>query len=270
MTSNGLNRVSGHPLHRQVADRLRNEILAGKLAAGAKLPTERELGERFGVHRETLRRALARLRAEGWLESIQGSGNYVREQLPPTSIDLLLEVDSDHRGVFLYRHAQDWDLLQPTRIERESASADVARRLDVDPGSPVLVRDRLIGPEGGPPGQLATTYLPGWLVEQLPRLAEPDTGPTGFLGLIEAAGYRLRWTVTVATRMPLPAEQTAFQLGQGQPVLRLLRTTYDAATDRPVEITDYRLPGPWYEVTVPLLDRRESPEPAPVESDLAD
>jgi GntR family transcriptional regulator len=271
-----LNRVGGHPLYRQIADRLRGEMLAGELEAGAKLPTERELAERFGVRRETLRQALALLRSEGWLETRQGSGNYVRGQGPVASIELLLAMLEDGRGLHLYRHPGHWDLLEPTRIAYEPAGVDIARRLGVDPGSKVLVRDRLIGVSGNQVRQLATTYLPEWLTRHIPQLEERDTGPTGFLGLIEASGRRLRWTITVATRMPLPAERSAFQLGEGQPLLRLIRNTFDAATDQVLEVTDYRLPGARYEITVPIQDGRQWPgqsaPPAPPssEEDLSD
>lgn len=264
-----LNRVGGHPLYRQIADRLRGEILAGELTAGAKLPTERELAERYGVRRETLRQALALLRSEGWLKTRQGSGNYVRERGPVAEIELLLEVLEDARGIFMYRHPEGWDLLEPTRIDTEAASVDIARRLDVEAGSKVVARDRVIG-VGGQVRQLATTYLPGQLVDQLPRLAQADTGPAGFLGLLEQAGRRLRWTVTVATRMPLPEERSRFQLGEGQPLLRLIRTTYDAGTDQVLEVTDYRLRGDRYEVTFPLHDGRPRPAPPQRWRDVTD
>jgi DNA-binding FadR family transcriptional regulator len=57
-----------------VADRLRNEILAGRLAAGSRLPSERELSLALGVNRLTLRAALARLEAMGLVTTRHGSG----------------------------------------------------------------------------------------------------------------------------------------------------------------------------------------------------
>jgi DNA-binding FadR family transcriptional regulator len=60
-----------------VADRLRNEILAGRLAAGARLPSERELSLALGVNRLTLRAALARLEAMGLVTTRHGSGTEV-------------------------------------------------------------------------------------------------------------------------------------------------------------------------------------------------
>lgn len=60
-----------------VADRLRGEILAGRLAAGSRLPSERELSLALGVNRLTLRAALARLEAMGLVSTRHGSGTEV-------------------------------------------------------------------------------------------------------------------------------------------------------------------------------------------------
>src|SRR6476646_3252219 len=60
-----------------VASRLQNEILAGRLAAGSRLPSERELSLALGVNRLTLRAALARLEAMGLVTTRHGSGTEV-------------------------------------------------------------------------------------------------------------------------------------------------------------------------------------------------
>lgn len=60
-----------------VSDRLRNEILAGRIPAGSRLPSERELSLALGVNRLTLRAALARLEAMGLVSTRHGSGTEV-------------------------------------------------------------------------------------------------------------------------------------------------------------------------------------------------
>ena len=47
---------------------------------GMRLPPERELAERLGVARETLRRALAELQTDGVLQRRQGAGTFVAGQ----------------------------------------------------------------------------------------------------------------------------------------------------------------------------------------------
>jgi GntR family transcriptional regulator, transcriptional repressor for pyruvate dehydrogenase complex len=63
----------GEQLYRYLTDL----IESGKLAAGAKLPTEKELCERFRISRPVVREALARLRMEGVITSRRGSGSYI-------------------------------------------------------------------------------------------------------------------------------------------------------------------------------------------------
>lgn len=53
------------PVYEQVADALREAILSGDLVAGSALPSERELCERFGVGRTTVREALRALQSSG-------------------------------------------------------------------------------------------------------------------------------------------------------------------------------------------------------------
>jgi GntR family transcriptional regulator len=60
---------------RQVADVLRRQVLAGHFAAA--LPAEARLGEEFGASRNTIREALALLRAEGLVERCPGVGTTV-------------------------------------------------------------------------------------------------------------------------------------------------------------------------------------------------
>lgn len=64
----------------QIALRLRAAILAGKFAPGEKLPTQLDLAARYGVARETVKRALEQLRRERLIVTRKGSGSYVRAQ----------------------------------------------------------------------------------------------------------------------------------------------------------------------------------------------
>jgi GntR family transcriptional repressor for pyruvate dehydrogenase complex len=72
-----------------VADRLRGEILAGRLVAGAKIPSERELSFALGVNRLTLRAALARLEALGLITTRHGSGTVVADWRERAGLDAL-------------------------------------------------------------------------------------------------------------------------------------------------------------------------------------
>ena len=66
------------PLYLQISESLGREIAAGRFTEGDRLPPERELSKQFGTTVRTLRKALGELQKRGMLESVQGSGNYVR------------------------------------------------------------------------------------------------------------------------------------------------------------------------------------------------
>jgi GntR family transcriptional repressor for pyruvate dehydrogenase complex len=80
-----------------VADRLRGEILAGRIAAGSRLPSERELSLALGVNRLTLRAALARLEALGLVSTRHGSGTEVASWRERAGLEALPMVMSSLR-----------------------------------------------------------------------------------------------------------------------------------------------------------------------------
>ncbi|GAB3395772.1 FadR/GntR family transcriptional regulator [Humibacter soli] len=61
----------------QLAADLLDLIRSGVVRPGAKLPTESELGDRFGVSRTVVREAIAQLGAAGVVRSQQGRGTFV-------------------------------------------------------------------------------------------------------------------------------------------------------------------------------------------------
>lgn len=71
--------ASGKRLYRQVADKILIMIESGEYPAGSRLPAERELAEKFGVSRPTIREAVIALEAKGRVAVKTGSGVYVLE-----------------------------------------------------------------------------------------------------------------------------------------------------------------------------------------------
>jgi GntR family transcriptional repressor for pyruvate dehydrogenase complex len=73
-------------LSEEVSGDLQRRIARGDLKPGDRLPTEKALGEAFGVSRAVVREAIARLKADGLIETRQGSGAFVVEA--PKAINL--------------------------------------------------------------------------------------------------------------------------------------------------------------------------------------
>jgi DNA-binding transcriptional MocR family regulator len=69
------------PLYEQLAEALRRAIVARDLPPGCRLPAERELARLLAISRTTVAGAYEALKADGWLESRQGSGTRVRADL---------------------------------------------------------------------------------------------------------------------------------------------------------------------------------------------
>ena len=61
----------------EIAQQLRARILNESLAPGQRLPTEQELGAQFGVSRNVVREAIARLKLTGLVETRHGVGTFV-------------------------------------------------------------------------------------------------------------------------------------------------------------------------------------------------
>jgi GntR family transcriptional regulator len=78
-----VNTDAGVPLHRQLFLVLHDEIARGAIAPGDALPTEQSLCDQFGVSRITVRRALADLAEQGYIDRRQGVGSFVRQRGRP-------------------------------------------------------------------------------------------------------------------------------------------------------------------------------------------
>ena len=92
-----------------ILEQLENMILEGSLAAGQKLPSERELAKQFDVSRPSLREAIQKLEAKGLVTRRQGGGTYVKNQLEGGMTDPLFELISKHPesqfDLLEFRHA---------------------------------------------------------------------------------------------------------------------------------------------------------------------
>ncbi|MCL7382189.1 GntR family transcriptional regulator [Streptomyces sp. 35G-GA-8] len=74
------------PYQRIVQD-VRDKIRTGRLTAGTKLSSTRELAEEYGVAPGTVQRALTELRTAGLIYSHQGRGSFITDTAAQTSED---------------------------------------------------------------------------------------------------------------------------------------------------------------------------------------
>lgn len=81
------------PLHAEVAEVLRHQILSGDLPSGTKLPALRELTEQLGVARMTVVQAMNTLEDEGLIQKHSGRGTFVRDVKIPQRHTMHMKAD---------------------------------------------------------------------------------------------------------------------------------------------------------------------------------
>ncbi|WP_416050217.1 GntR family transcriptional regulator [Cupriavidus basilensis] len=100
-------------LYEQIADLLREEIQKRRFDPSGKLPSEAELGERFGVSRVTVRLAITRLVDAGLVERKQGKGTFVVDKRLRHGLDTLRGF---YDSLVLQGHAPEMQLVALERI----------------------------------------------------------------------------------------------------------------------------------------------------------
>lgn len=124
----GIGQLQPRRLSDAIVEQLQGMILEGTFKPGERLPPERELAERFGVSRPSLREAIQKLAAKGLLVSRQGGGNYVAETLGTTFSDPFLHLLENNEGVqadlLEFRHTLEgscayYAALRATELDRQ-------------------------------------------------------------------------------------------------------------------------------------------------------
>ena len=244
-----VDRTSGVPVYRQVADDIRGRIDAGQYPPGDALPSEPALMEEYGVSRPTLREAIKLLRNEGRLTVEHGRGMFVRTPATVRRLSrtrLSRAARATDTGAFRGDAvAAGFTPTSSTVVRFEPADDRVAALLQIEPGDELTVRDRVMKADGAVV-QLAVSWL-SRSVTQNTMIEQVDTGPGGVYARLEEAGHSLtRYEETVGTRMPTGEERSKLGLADGIPVLTVTRVAFTA--DGPVEVNDMVLAGDSYEL----------------------
>ncbi len=120
-------KIQSEKLSTSVVRQIELLILRGILRPGERLPPERELSERLGVSRPSLRDAVARLQEQGLLSSRAGSGIYVAEVLGSAFSPALTQLFATHdEAVFDYlSFRRDFEALAAERAAKLGSDSDL-------------------------------------------------------------------------------------------------------------------------------------------------
>ena len=206
-------------------------------APGTAAPSERDLVERFGVARMTVRQALDALVGEGVLERFPGRGTFVAAPRRTASGVTSFSEEMERRGITAESRTLAADQLP--------AGENLARALEVDAGVPVVHWRRLRMAEGRPlclsDAFLDRTRVPG-LLEALPASLYDDLAERG----LRPTWAEDRLTAATAT----PEEAALLEVPPGSAVLRHHRRAL--AGDAVVEVSRTVYRGDAYTLNLQL------------------
>ncbi|MFC5180150.1 GntR family transcriptional regulator [Actinomadura harenae] len=199
--------------YEEIAADLRRRIRDGELKPGERLKTEKQLAEEYDAARNTVRDAVARLKALRLVESRPGLGTFVVE--PPVKFPITL-TPSEDTG-FSGGEGRAWvdEVAKQQRqaktsvptVEIKQADEPQARELDIEIGDMLVVRhqQRFITNNGSDvPWSLQTSFYPIALLDRgATRLQRPEDIAEGTVAYLEEtlgirqASYRDRiWVRT--------------------------------------------------------------------------
>jgi DNA-binding FadR family transcriptional regulator len=201
-----LDKVNRGPhLSTLVASSISREIAQGRLKPGDQLPTEQQLAQTFGVSRNVVREAIARLRSEGRIWSQQGRGAFITDE--PNATVLTIDYDA------LQQSAAFRSLFELRGIlEVQAAALAAQRRTDEDVAA---MRDALETMTNVPYGSVM------WLKTDLEfhKTVAAATGNAYMVQFLVFVSERVRDSILASGNQQKSEELASVTLGEHQRIL---------------------------------------------------
>jgi GntR family transcriptional regulator len=203
------------PYYYQLSQHLESRIRSGLWKPGQKLPSEKELGDHFGVSRTVVRQALSELISDNLIETRKGKGSFV--SAAKHAWHLMQDLSGFYQDAVASGQTVRTEVLE---LELVPASSEIAEYLRLEAGAPVTMLKRLRFLDGEPL-LVVTTYIS----EQLcPGLANHDFTDSSLYELLEteyglsiAEGIR---TIESVNASPELAQLLQIKKGAALSVLR--------------------------------------------------
>lgn len=222
--------TSGRAGYRRLADHLRTQIREDRWAQDEPLPTDQELGEQFGVSRQTVRRAYLDLVHDGLVYRVPGRGTFVtpsdqRYHRPFETVDDLLGLSDDTELELREPLAGGWDPAAAARLQLSSR---------------LLYVMQFLRRHGDVAFCHTTVHLPpeiGRLIEDVPAFTDPGarSGATVVGTLTERGVVISGAEQSISARAATEVDAALLGCAVGQPVLHVERL-YVGEDGAPVEL----------------------------------
>jgi GntR family transcriptional regulator len=234
-----IDRKSGTPIYVQLREILRTYI-ATSCPPGSGLPSERDLAERFGLARMTVRQAIDALVGEEVIERVVGLGTFVRKP----KLDLQVKLTSyseemQRRGMV--------PAAKVLSFEQIAASAFLARELQLEEGTP-LVRFRRLLLADNEPMSVDENFIPA---HRVPGLLDGEPPTSLYNVLSEQFGLVMEWGEDmIEATAASPSTARLLNVEIGSPLLKIQRHAFVARAMVDYSVSYYRADR--YKLWVPL------------------
>jgi DNA-binding GntR family transcriptional regulator len=229
------------PKYAQVIAAVQRRIESGEYPPGSLLPSEHQLSDEFGIARPTVVRALRVLRQEGWIETQQGKGSFVRGR------PALTELASERRGQAELDRDESAVAGDVFTTGTAAPPARIGSVLGAGPDGELGFR-RLLIRQDGEASEIVTWWFPAGLADgtALADAAPLRGGVRQFL--TRSKGLRIDHVIEhVTARRALPHEAKMLGISRSAPVLALYVTARDAS-GVPLVALDLAMPGDLHEL----------------------
>ncbi len=248
---NPIDRNSPLPLYYQVAQHLRKQILGREIHLDEVIPSERELTNRYGVSRHTVRQAMDLLVSEGLVRRVQGVGSYVL----PEGLEVRTRIDTffEHRS--LIEEFGFEPSVKHVKTETIQPDEEMRKALNLDEGDQVVCFTKIFL-ANGKPAILGRDHIPARNLQQ-PYDIE-GSGENFFYFLEEITGARLEYLLSDILPVTASGEiAELFQCPPGTPLLLLKELFLDSSQNTPLQF-GYNYHHPDF-VRYSILRRRREP-----------
>lgn len=218
------------PLYRQLSELLRSQVLSGEFTPGQRLPSEAQLGEKFGISRITIRQALGNLEREGIVTRVPGKGTFVAEH--PSQIEGLPRLSSFSEDAAAAGRTAGYRLLD---VGIREIPAPVQQALALSTPQAFVV-ERVLLADNAPVG-VHRSHVPPWAISR----GGPGTFTSETLGqgslyrMLESTGIELYRAIETFTPGLISVQHAGLlDLEENALVQMIERVVFDRASERPV------------------------------------
>jgi len=238
------------PVYYQIKQTVKGWIINKEFGAGAKIPSENELAEKFQVNRLTVRQALAQLAQEGFLNSKRGEGTFVTKD--HHLIDSFGLEFSGFMDDLFYQVSKS--KTKSVKMARMAVSKLIKEKLGLGNEEEEIIQIKRVRFMEGKSFAYTINYLPLGIGE---RINEKDLYKKPLLQIMEQ-DLGIEFTGAFQT---IEASFAALELSEklgialGSPILFVERVMY-AKGSKPVELVQSSYPGEVYKYIVRLAKVR--------------